>query len=393
MNGMRVLPVLLVIGLMGCGALRPDATAPEPWSPRERALLLAMRWPAEGVPLPASPGNAVADATAAAALGTRLFFDTGLSANGQVSCATCHDPAKAFTDGRAKARGIADVRRNAPTLLGAAWQKWLFWDGRADSAWAQATGPLTASAEHGLDAAGVRARVEAAHRADFESVFGPLDDDPERVLAQVGKALEAYERTLAPGRSRFDAYLDALASGTPSTALSAAEEAGLRVYMRGGDCVSCHNGPLLSDGEFHNLGLDSVVPAGGLDGGRVHGIKALLESPFNCLGPHSDAAPPAPVEPGHPASPEPCGELRYVDPRFEDALGAFRTPTLRNVARTAPYMHAGKFSTLAEVVEFYDELPGIPVLGHRELTLQRREFSDAEKAELEAFLRALDGAG
>ena len=82
-----------------------------------------------------------------------------------------------------------------------------------------------------------------------------------------------------------------------------------------------------------------------------------------------------------------------MDPRFEDALGSFRTPTLRNVARTAPYMHSGKFATLAEVVEFYDELPGIPVLGHRELTLQRREFTDAEKADLEAFLRTLDGAG
>jgi cytochrome c peroxidase len=382
----RALHAFALLGGMGCGGAEAPPAA---WTERERAQLLAMRWPTDAAAAapPASPGNAVADAPAAVTLGARLFFDTGLSANGQVSCATCHDPAKAFTDGRAKARGIADTRRNAPTLLGAAWQTWLFWDGRADSAWAQATGPLTAAGEHGLDAAGVRARVEVAHKETFEAVFGPLDPDPERVLAQVGKALEAYERTLAPGRSRFDAYLDALAEGRPPTALSPAEEAGLRVYMRKGDCVSCHNGPLLSDGEFHNLGLDSVVPSGGLDGGRVHGIKALLESPFNCRGPHSDARPPD----GEGA--DPCAELRYVDPGFEDALGSFRTPTLRNVARTAPYMHSGRFATLGDVVEFYDELPGIPILGHRELTLQKREFTDAEEAELEAFLRSLDGAG
>lgn len=366
--------------LAGCtgGEAEPDTG----WTPRERALLLGMALPAAP---PASPGNAVADSPAAATLGVRLFTDPGLSANGQVSCATCHEADKAMTDGKPMASAIGSTRRNTPTLLGAAWQRWLFWDGRADSLWSQAVGPLTAPAEHGATPELVRQRVLDVHRPEFEAVFGPVSDDPERVLAQVGKAIEAHERTLTPGRSRFDAYVTELASGAKPSSLSPEELRGLQVFVRKGECVACHNGPMLSDGEFHNLGIDPVVPPTGIDAGRQRGLEQVLTSPFRCDGPHSDAV----FEVGQP---DPCAELHFVDPAFPDAVGAFRTPTLRNVARTAPYMHAGQLATLDDVLDFYDDLPGRPFVGHRELTLRPRKFTDEERAALLAFLHTLDGA-
>lgn len=366
--------------LAGCAGA--EAEADTGWTPRERAMLLGMALPAAPPP---SPGNAVADSPAAATLGVRLFMDPGLSANGQVSCASCHAPDKAMTDGKPMASAIGSTRRNTPTLLGAAWQRWLFWDGRADSLWAQATGPLTAPAEHGATPELVRQRVLDAHRAEFEAVFGAVSDDPERVLAQVGKAIEAYERTLSPGTSRFDAYVTELASGAAPSALSPEELHGLQVFLRKGECVACHNGPMLSDGEFHNLGVDPVVPPTGIDAGRQRGLEQVLSSPFRCDGPHSDAV----FEAGQP---DPCAELHFVDPTFPDAVGAFRTPTLRNVARTAPYMHAGQLATLDDVLDFYDDLPGRPLVGHRELTLRPREFTDEEREALQAFLRSLDGS-
>ncbi len=401
------------LGLLTVLACATGDQAPTPWTEAERAQLLAM---SELPPPPPRPTNRVADDPAAAALGAAIFFDTGFSVNGQVACATCHDPSRHFTDGKRVAETLAKGTRNTPSIESAPWQTWYFWDGRADSAWAQATGPLTNAIEHGLDATGVRARVASTYRTQFEALFGPLPDAPEAVLAQVGKVLEAYERTLRPGKNRFDSWLADLAASRPSTALTAQEEAGLRVFLRQGDCVACHHGPLLTDHQFHNLGL----PGPAIDAGRVTGAAQVLHDPFNCRGSYADvpgaeggpaplrnaspaesaalateadpAASAAPV--GVPASSapsasDPCAELAYLDPTFPDWPSAFKTPSLRNVAATGPYMHDGRFASLAEVIDFYDELPGTPVVGHRELTLQPRELSDAQRADLAAFLGAL----
>jgi cytochrome c peroxidase len=358
--------------LVALGCATEDGP-PAPWTEAERAQLLAMS------KLPAPPPrvtNRVADVPAAAALGAKVFFDPGFSSNGQVACATCHIPALHFTDGKVVAETLAKGTRNTPSIETSAWQTWYYWDGRADSAWAQATSPLTNPIEHGLDAAGVRARVDAAYRSEFEALFGPLPDAPDAVLAQVGKVLEAYERTLSPGSNRFDRWLSDLTAARPSTALTAQEESGLRVFLRQGDCVACHHGPLLTDHQFHNLGL----PGPAIDAGRVVGASKVLHDPFNCEGVYADVSP---------DSADPCAELAYLDPTFPDWPSAFKTPSLRNVAATAPYMHDGRFGTLDEVVDFYDELPGTPVVGHRELTLQPRELSDAQRADLAAFLGAL----
>lgn len=324
-------------------------------------------------PVPRS-SNAYADSPEAAALGQLLFVDAGFSADGTHSCATCHEPSRHFTDGNRVATAIGTGTRNVPTIETAAWQTWFLWDGRADSGWAQARGPLVNPLEMGSTPAAVRQRVVDAHRPGFEAVFGPLSDDPEVVTAQVGKAIEAYERTLSPGPARFDRYVAELRAAGTSTLLNDAEQRGLATFLRSG-CANCHNGPLFTDHSFHNIGVPQVA-RGGLDAGRALGAVRVLEDPLNCFGPYSDDTD--------------CPELRYLDASFADWPLAFKTPTLRNVTRTAPYMHDGSMATLDAVLIFYSELPGKPLAGHRELTLQPLRLSDADRADLIAFLGTLD---
>jgi len=338
------------------------------------------------VPVPRpSPTNAVADDPAAAALGKALFFDPALSADGARSCASCHDPEKHFTDGLQFAAGVGGGpggSRNVPSVESAAWQTWYFWDGRADSAWSQATGPIRNPIEMNNTAAGVRDHVLAAYVAPWTPVFGPVADDPDVVLAQVGKAIESFERTLSPGPARFDQYVADLRVGTASTALTEQELRGLRLFVDSG-CVNCHNGPLLTDHSFHNVGVPQVA-RGGLDAGRAIGAVQVQRDPFNCVGPYADHA-----EGQGPT--EPCPELRYLDGSFPDWPLAFKTPSLRNVTKTAPYMHDGSMATLDAVLIFYSELPGTPLAGHRELTLQPLRLTSADRADLVAFLGTLDG--
>ncbi len=402
------------VGLLGCAGGEPPqaavAQAPSTtedaagWTPAERATLRGM---SRLDRLPPDPTNAKADDADAAALGRALFFDAGLSASGTVSCASCHDPAKHFTDGRAKAVGIGTTARHAPGIEGSQLGPWFFWDGRADSLWAQAAGPLESPVEMGATRAGIAHRVAAVHRAAWEPVWGPLPDlagvPPQagpaspgaaptastdawerlspssqqaltRVLVQATKAIAAYERTLLPGVSAFDRYVDALEGGdaTGGGALDADALAGLRLFVRDGNCVACHSGPFFTDRAFHNLGLPNV---GAYDPGRTVGARAVAESEFNCKSAWSDTAD--------------CPELRYLNPAFDDFVLAFKTPSLRNVAETAPYMHDGSLSTLDDVLAFYNALPGQPALGHRELTLRPLAWSEAQRASMKAFLSSL----
>jgi cytochrome c peroxidase len=359
--------------------------------------------------LPDSPTNRVADDPRAAALGHRLFFDSRLSANGKVSCTTCHVPERYFTDGKQTAAGVGAVAMHTPTILGSHWAPFLFWDGRADSPWAQATGPLEADNEHGLTRVEIARVVAQHHPAGYQAVFGelpPLEDRtrfPEEgrprplepghpdqlrwglmtaadqkavdvVFSNVGKALEAYTRKLTPQPAPFDAYVAALRAGdtTGGGHLSPAAVRGLRAFVGPAQCINCHNGPLLTDFAFHNLGLPGVHALG-----RSQGAAKVLTDRFNCRGDLSDDA-------SH------CDELTYLDPSFEDFRGAFKTPSLRNVAETAPYMHTGQFDDLTAVIDFYKALPGKPQIGHRELVLTLLDTSVATE-DLIAFLQSLTG--
>ncbi|TFY96716.1 cytochrome-c peroxidase [Ramlibacter humi] len=387
----------------------------DPWPAQDIAVLASMRLKEAG-PRPADPGNAHEQRQEAAALGRALFNDTRLSRNGQVACASCHSAGKQFQDGRPFGQGIGTGQRRTMPLMGAAHSPFLFWDGRKDSAWSQALGPLEDGAEHGANRVRLVKTVQAHYSAQYQAVFGPLPplgglpDDasplgtpaeqkawsamPEgsrdavnRVFANMGKSIAAFERSISYGESRFDRYADATVAGDGrgQEVLSPQEVRGLRLFLTKGQCVTCHNGPLLTDHAFHNTGIPPLDPAKP-DRGRADGLRKLLQDEFNCLGRYSDARP------------EQCGELRFLATDDPGQLAAFRTPSLRNVADRAPYMHAGQFATLQQVVEHYAKSPEA-ALGHSELARpgerhaerQAIRLSAADIQDLAAFLGTLSG--
>jgi cytochrome c peroxidase len=394
-------------GCAGLGICKPSA-----WTEAELQLLQSLSLNQLPPPLP-SPSNRVADNPQAADFGHRLFFDARLSATGTISCATCHQPERNFTDGKARGEGIGTAGRNTMSIVGSAYSPWLYWDGRSDSLWSQALAPLEDPAEHGGHRMQYLRLVaeDLNYRHTYEALFGPLpavvehlhaepaSQSPEadwqahwqtmaeaarhevnRFFANMGKAIAAYERLLLPGASRFDAYVDALLAGNTvgedserqAALFSADEIRGLRIFIGKGRCIDCHNGPLFTNNEFHNTGVLSF--AGELpDRGRRHGAAAVLTAPFNCTGAYSDAAP------------EDCAELRYMR-EGKELLGAMRTPSLRNLAGTAPFMHKGQLATLADVLEHYNKAPAA-MIGHSEAKpLGLRGW---ELKALEAFLQTL----
>jgi len=356
------------------------------WTDTERAVLRSL-WIGSLPAPPSDPSNAVADSMAAAEFGHRLFFDTRLSANETVACATCHQPDKAFTDGRRLARGVGLGRRNTPTIVGAAYGAFQFGDGRVDSLWAQAMDPFEEPAEHGTLRIKVLAVVggDPDYRRRYTALFGPLpalDDEAgmARAFANLGKAIAAYERTLRPGPSRFDRYVEAVLNDrapAPADELNVEEHAGLKIFISAnrGQCIRCHNGPMFTDHQFHNIGTQTPgVEAD--ERGRAAGIALALADPDNCLGPHSDAPAAA------------CDELRFVKRHGAELLGAVKTPTLRFLPRTGPYMHVGEIDTLNDVMWHYRDRPRATV-GVSEL--EPLTMGDAEFQQIEAFLRTLDG--
>ncbi len=376
------------------------------WSPAETKLIASLSLSALP-PLPADPSNAFGDDPVAAALGQALFFDTRLSGNGKVACASCHFPDRQFQDGTPLATGMGKTNRRTMPIAGTAYSVWLFWDGRRDSQWSQALGPLESLVEHGADRTQIARLVAANYATDYEKVFGPLPEvtalpkhasplgtavakaawssldeqrreEVNRVFANVGKAIAAFERTIEPRPTRFDAFADALAAGRDTTDLLTPEEAkGLRLFVGKGECTKCHNGPLLTDQHFHNTGVPAVagMPE---DKGRIIATAQVAADPFNCLGAYSDAGP---VD---------CAELRFMKREGEDLVRAYKTPSLRGVAGRAPYMHAGQIATLAEVVRHYNAAPAAPA-GHTEL--KPMAMNEAEIEALEAFLETLSENG
>ena len=377
------------------------------WSEKDRALLRSLSLTSLG-PLPADPSNRYGDDSVAARLGHQLFFDTRLSSTGKVSCASCHMPDENFQDGLALGKGVGTTARRTMPIAGTAYSPWQFWDGRADSQWEQALGPLESPVEHGGDRTQYARMIAAQYRAIYEQVFGPLPDlaglpahaGPvadsaraaawmaiaparqraiSRVYANIGKAIAAYERRIGFAPSRFDRWVDAELAGRTHTAestLSADEVAGLRVFIGKGNCVNCHNGSLFTDNHFHNTGVPIPVTELPPDSGRTAGVRKALAAEFGCTSEYSDA------------KPEECEELRFAVAEGEELVRAFKTPSLRNVAERAPYMHAGQIATLDDVVAHYNDAPTAP-FGHSELRELR--LSREERKQLVLFLRTLSG--
>ena len=405
---LRNLLALLLIAVAAYFAWVYRPVSPEPWSDDDKAVLQSL-WLGSLPPLPADPSNAVANDAEAAIMGNRLFFDTRMSANGEVSCATCHQPDLEFTDGLQKGRGIGESKRNTRSIVGVAYSPWLYWDGRRDSLWSQALSPLEDSNEHGSNRMHVARFVttEATYREMYEVLFGlapdfsdesrfpvaaaPVEDADladawasmndadrkivNRVFSNIGKTIAAFERTVLPQRTRFDAYVDAVLDGDEeqqSALFSKDEILGLQLFIGIARCTECHNGPLLSNHEFHNTGI-LAFPGELPDRGRINGVREVLENEFVCLGEYSD----------DPA--RRCAELSYVRTGPE-LIGATRTPSLRNLARTSPYMHKGQLATLAEVLEHYNRAPEA-MIGHNEA--EALNLSPPQLKRLEAFLQTL----
>ena len=375
------------------------------WSEDELITLRSL-WIGSLPPLPVDPSNKYADDPRAAAFGQKLFFDTRFSSNGKVSCATCHLPEQHFQDGTPLAHGVGITNRRTMPISGTAYSPWLFWDGRKDSQWAQALGPMENSVEHGSNRTYYAHLIDQFYRAEYEAIFGAMPEvshlpvvtgsteDPEviavweamsredreavtHIYVNIGKSIAAYERLLVPGESRFDQYVEAILKDDYESAdklLNDDEVAGLKLFIGKANCTNCHNGPLFTNNDFHNTGVPAAkdLPE---DIGRSKGAQDVLADEFNCLSIYSDA------------QPDQCSELKFLVIDAHQQERQFKPPSLRNVTDRGPYMHAGQFATLTDVLNHYNTAPEAPA-GHSEL--EPLNLSQKQIEQIIAFLRTLD---
>jgi cytochrome c peroxidase len=354
--------VALTIGILAFGSrpLTQNVQTAIRFSDEQRARILAHGpWPQDWRP---DPSNRVSGQAAAIDLGRRLFFDAGLSPSGRFSCSSCHRPERGWTDGRPQGIGLQPGRRNTPSLFNVRLNRWFGWSGAGDSLWAQSLRPLLDASEMGSNAKHVRDHVAGSRElADaYRAVFARSASatEAEDVLVDTGKALAAYEETIVSGRTSFDAFRDALQAGN-RTAVSGyplTAQRGLRLFVGVAGCSGCHAGPAFSDGAFHAL------DGGDTDIGRPDGIARLLASPYNLRGRFND-------DPARGVEWD-AGQLK----RLSEDTG-FRTPPLRNLTSTAPYLHDGSAADLAEAIRRHGKL----AFG----------LSQPEVADLVAFLETL----
>lgn len=293
--------------------------------------LLPFAWPKDN---PYTPEKAE--------LGKLLYFDKRLSADNSVSCATCHSPKFGYTDGGAVSTGIRGQKggRSAPTVINRAYSLNQFWDGRAPTLEEQAKGPIQNEIEMGMTHANVveKLRKVPGYRAQFKKVFGTEDF----TIDHMAMAIATFERTVLSGNSPYDRY-----QAGKKSAMTASQVRGLDIYLNKAKCDACHEGVNFTSNSYHNLGVGSDKPKP--DVGRFEVTK-------------NDAD-----------------------------WGTFKTPTLRDIERTGPYMHDGSLKTLEEVVDFYDK-GGIKNKNLDE-KLKPLKLTDQDKKDLVAFLKALNGEG
>jgi cytochrome c peroxidase len=302
-------------------------------------------------------------------LGRQLFYDKRLSKDGTVSCATCHDPAHGFGDGKKVSEGVGGKKgaRNAPTILNAVFNEFQFWDGRAGSLEAQSTGPMTNPVEmaHGSNDEVVAAvRKVPEYQKAFSAVFGR-----EATIDDIAAAIATFERTAVSGNSPFDRFI-----GGDGNALSASAKAGWELWNGKARCNTCHPfgdaTPNFSDNKFHNIG----VAAKGRDFG------ALARQAASAGDPQTLAFLPDFTELG-----------RFVTTRQPKDIGAFKTSGLRDVALSAPYLHDGSEATLLDVVKFYDR--GGEPNPYLDGGIVPLKLTEQEMKDLVAFMEALTGEG
>lgn len=336
-------------------------------------------WPP---PRAADPSNRASGNADAIALGERLFDDRTLSKAGGIACTTCHRPAHAFTDGNERAQGLARGDRNTPTVLDLAGLRWYGWDGAQDNLWAQSLRPMLDAREMGADVrhVGSRIRNDPHLRAAYRKAFGhaPGRDD-QRVAVDAAKAIAAYLETLQSPRSSFDDFRDALLrDDKPAMArYPVLAQRGLAIFVGSGKCTTCHSGPRLSNGEFHDVGIPFFVEPGRVDPGRYGGIRKVQSSPYNLLGGYNDDA-----------LKRTATSTRHVALDHRN-YGEFKVPSLRGVSETAPYMHNGSLATLRDVVRHYSSFDLERVHADGERILEPLGLDKYDVDALVAFLETL----
>jgi len=298
---------------------------------REPRGLMPVIWPPDN---PYTPEKAE--------LGRLLYFDPRLSADGTVSCATCHNPQYAFTDGAAVSTGIRGQKgnRSAPTVINRAYSLAQFWDGRAATLEAQAKGPMANPIEMGSTHESIVDRLKQikGYRALFAKAFGAEDF----TIDHAAKAITTFERTIMSGNAPYDRY-----KAGQKNAMTAAQLRGMNVFLDKAKCDACHEGINFTSNMYANLGVGTDKPEP--DVGRY----SVTQDPKD--------------------------------------WGAFKTPTLREIAHTGPYMHDGSLKTLDEVVDFYDK-GGLPNK-NLDQKIKKLNLTDQDKKDLVAFLNALSGEG
>ena len=301
--------------------------------------------------LPALPVPADNPLTAETiALGRRLYYDKSLSGDGTVSCATCHSPSMGFTDNEPVSTGVGKKTgtRNSPTVINSAYNDLQFWDGRAASLEKQAEGPMENPVEmaHSLQGVVELLRKDADYRDEFKRAWGT----DQITIDMATKSIASFERTVLSGNSPFDRFYYA----GDKKALSASAQRGLKIFMdpKRGNCAVCHTvgekSALFTDNEFHNLGIGA-----------------------DTRGEFSDTG-------------------RFSQTKKDADMGAFKTPTLRNVAQTAPYMHVGSMPTLKDVINHY--VGGGNSNPHLDKEIHALDFlSGQDRKDLLEFMQALTG--
>jgi len=365
--------------------------------------------------------NHVSGNRRAIAFGKALFFDTRLSGDNTVSCSTCHSPAMDWAnhDKITSLRPAHLASRHVPSLWGVKYNRWYFWDGRSDSLWSQALKPI----ENIAEMAGSRTQVAKLiintkkYRNEYEALFGaipivlletklpamahPVAVNKQAMVNQawlrldakqhleinslfsnIGKSIASFEETLISKDSPFDKFARTLLANKKignqqNTFLSSAAQRGLKLFIGKAGCINCHFGPNFSDGEFHHSFLEPITLKNDL--GRFAGISQLQKDPFNGHSRFSDLS-----------NSEQHNKLDYV---YQNVAfrGQFKTPSLRNVAKTYPYMHTGEFKTLNEVMDYYNTISKRRNPNeHQEVLLKSLKLSKQEIGDLVEFLRSLN---
>jgi cytochrome c peroxidase len=385
MNRFDVSVALGFAALCACAGVNAAGDPAPTLSKREIARVVEHGpWPP---PSSRDPTNRVSGNPDAIDLGRRLFFYPRFSPNGYIACVACHQPDRSFTDTLPRARGLAPVERNAVALQNLRLHRWYGWGGNSDSLWMASLRPILDAREIGATAETVAFIVQTGDgvACRYKAAFGeePSAHDADRVLVNVAKALAAYEETLVTGRTPFDDYRDALTRGeSPPASYPADAQRGLKIFFGRGNCHACHKGPNFTDDAFRGTAVGTFVGQDIPDTGRLDGLRNVRASRYNLAGEYND-------------DPAKAGANAVRDAKLEPHEHArWRTPSLRNVAVSAPYLHNGTAASLHDVVRRYAKAVGRGPYIDDERRIRRVDLTPLDVDDLVAFLETLtDGDG